>query len=220
MSDPKIRYAILCGSRTGSTYLCDLLESTNRLGTPNEYFNPSIIHKFYNEFKPNDFWDYVNKLYWNTKKDNDCMGAKIISDGWKQMEFAQAFGYLDQVTHWIYLNREDKVLQAISRYKAWHSGNWQYKKERPVLKYSRGDIKFTLNHIIENDARDQEFLEGKNFTEITYEGDLLEEPNQTVFHILNFLGLPTTGLPKLETSRVIQRNEQSLEWREKFLAGE
>ena len=61
------KYAILCGSRTGSSYLCNLLRSTNRCGKPSEFFNLEL-----------DFPSCKHKLIKKYKTENEVFGVKIV----------------------------------------------------------------------------------------------------------------------------------------------
>jgi len=217
--DPRIRYAILCGSRTGSTHLCNLLESTNRLGTPAEYFNFDTIKSYVKKWGVIDHDDYYNKLYWQTKKDNDCIGVKIVHDYWKQMVLAKGYGFLDDVTHWIYLYREDVVLQAISRYKAWKSSIWVHSKKNKNTKvpYNEKKIADAVKEIQKDNAKAQAFLLDKpNVLSISYESDVVSAPDQTIMCILQFLGLPIEDLPELYSKQIVGNRQENVEWKQKY----
>ena len=217
MKDTKIRYLILCGSRTGSTYLCELLESTNRLGTPNEYFNIDKVKDFKKQFGVTDPRKYVHELYWQTKKDNDCIGVKVQDDEYMQMFSCKAHGYYELVTHFIWLRRRDIVLQAISKYKAWETEIWDSTNKVIEVPYSQEGIQKAIDTIKAQDKRHGEFFKNKDCLELWYEDDLVNNPEQTITAILSYFKLPTEELPPLKTRSKIMRTPTSYKWKERFI---
>lgn len=220
--DPRIRYAVLCGSRTGSTHFCDLLHSTNRLGNPQEYFNPSKIYEYMKAFSCYDHQDYVNKIYWNTKKENDCIGIKIQNDANQQLVLAQGYGYTQIITHWIYLYREDVLKQAISRFKAYQTGKWviDEHKVNTELFYDRNWISNIIKDIEHQRELDLRFLADKPHIEINYEHDVIESPESTVLSVLDFVGLPLDQLPEIKSHQIKDEAEINTRWYERYKRGE
>ena len=207
----KSKYAIVCGSRSGSSYLCDLLKSTNRAGDPKEYFNTDLNFDHLRNGK-----GFIDSIVNGTKTENDVFGVKIV--GKNQLE-KYVESSLD-ITHCILLTRSDSIDQAISRYKAWKTNIWHFKNgmtSMPNIEYSFGDIKWCLDEIIEENKFYKTLLKGTNHIEIVYEDDLLENPSQTIVCILEHLGISIEDLPELASTQIVFRNEQSRQWKSNFI---
>ncbi len=192
------KYAIVCGSRTGSTYLCNLLTGTNRCGYPQEYFNKDL--KF-----PYDKHELIKKY----KTENDVWGVKVV--GFDQINSFYQSNI--QISHWIWLYREDKVLQAISRYRAFATNGWH--RLTPTPEYSFKDIKWCLDEIEREEEFFADFFENKDYLKLQYEIDICENSEQTVISTLHYLHIKTDDLPRI----VSVRNNTELinyEWKIKF----
>lgn len=213
-------YAILGPSRSGSSHLCDILESTNRLGNPDEYFNKDMMPYYLNHFFPKNTQSYSDKITWHSKKENFVVGVKFTNI--THLQTAKDFDFLDKIQFWIWIKREDKILQAISRYKSWKTGIWDHnellKNKNKEANYNFDEIKFVLENIISEEKEFESFLEDKNYMEISYEKDIVESPEQTVISVLNFLSVPIEYLPKIKSNQKIMRNEESYRWKEKFIS--
>jgi len=138
-------YLICTAPRTGSTLLAQALSSTNVAGRPNEYFDI---------YPHNDkFWverlgvasdaDYLEKVLRAGKTANGVFGLKLL---WHQSPALlaklkaarpQEVGGAEGLSHpllektlgapvrYIWLRRRDKLAQAISYYRARHTGLWR-----------------------------------------------------------------------------------------------
>lgn len=215
------KYVIRCGSRSGSTYLGDLLISTNRCGLPKEYFNPVLERKF-RELLDVDFnsslYEYRKAIVTKTKTENDIVGIKVLGTGqqWNVLS-RSAFN----PTHWIWLERKDKVMQAISRYKAIKTKNWVHRKNKKFtakqIKYCFADIKRCLNEIIRENNTFANFFKNQEHLKIYYESDLLGKPYETIRNILIYLEVNIDDLPYIKSSNRILRNGKDYEWKKRFL---
>lgn len=214
-------YGVLGPSRSGSSHLCDMLDSTNRLGKPDEYFNKDMMSYYNNHFFPKNDQSYNDKVTWHSKKQNFVVGVKFTNI--IHLETASEYGFLEKIKYWIWIKREDKILQAISRYKSWKTGIWDYnemakKKSKSDINYNFDEIKFVLENIISEENEFSKFLDDKDYMEISYEKDIVESPDQTIISILNFLSVPTEQLPPIKSNQKIMRNSESIEWKEKFIS--
>ena len=205
----KVRYAIICSARSGSTHLCSLLRSTKRAGNPDEYFNPER----YNDtdcsvFSP----DYVECIIEESKTKNNVFGTKVVDlNQLKNMEVA---GF--EPTHYIWLRREDQVLQAISLYKAWYSGVWEGMPGISVP-YDENNIRIFLKQIKDEEKIYTDFFREKKHLEIWYNKDLTQAPEQVVISILNYIGVNTNFLPPIKSTQEVARNKESEHWKQTFL---
>jgi len=194
-------YAVICGSRTGSSYYCDLLKSTERLGNPIEYFHTTRI-LYLMQGNVDDYLDGI-------------IGAKIITDENRQTNLAIELGFFDRVTHWIYLQRKNIKLQAISRYKANALGIWTHGDFEPDIDFNRLAINGYVEEITEQNERDLKFMQGKNYLQMYYE-DIIDRPLESVLTTLDFLGVSKDNLPKLKSDKRIGNRKQNLEWEQRL----
>lgn len=202
------KYSILCGSRTGSTFLCDLLKSTNRAGDPQEFFNKDVRPHFEKFNKKG----YVDGIINNTKTENDVFGVKIVGkDQWEAYRQSPL-----KITHYIWLYREDKVAQAVSRYKSWKTNKWHTNK--PInTNYSFEDLKWCYDDILKEEEFYADFFKDKKHIKISYEKDLLANKDQTIRCILNHLDVNNNELPELKSSRTKISNYDSKMMELKFI---
>lgn len=204
----KAKYAIVCGSRSGSTLLCDLLKSTKRAGDPQEFFNEDLIKDFKKLDKGKGYKDGIIN---GTKTENEVFGVKVVGfDQWKNFKESNL-----NLTHYVYLERENKIAQAISRYKSWKTNKWHSNKPLDV-EYSFEDIKWCYEEILKEDEFFKNFFQGQDHQRISYEKDLLNNKEQTIRCILNHLDVNNNDLPSLKTERVKIANFESKKMEKKF----
>lgn len=215
------KYVIYCGSRSGSSYLCELLRSTKRLGKPAEYFNDALIDGYRKCFgMPDDVShrDYALSIIKNAITDNEIFGVKVVGHRAQMDAFRKS---KIQPTHYIWLRREDVLLQAISRYKAWMNNKWdsseESKKTNLHVVYDFKNIDWCVKEIEEENAFFERFFKDKEALEIWYEGDLCESPDQTVISILSYFGVSTEDLPFLSSKSVVLRDHKAEEWKHRYL---
>ena len=213
------KYAIRCGSRTGSTLLCELLRSTNRCGYPQEYANSDMIRQYSEQIglpSTASWKEYRNKLFNKRSTENSVFGIKVIGTTSQMLNF-EAMDI--KPTHWIRLHREDKILQAVSRYKAWKTNIWHrnHKTVVPPVPYDFGKIDWCLKEIIEEETEFNDFFADKDHISINYELDLVEDPEQTVVAVLTHMGISIEDVPELKSSRIIHRDESSYRMRDQYL---
>lgn len=212
-----IRYSIISTPRSGTTYLCSLLEKTGRMGRPEEYFNEDLIPTYQEKLKlEGNPQSYLDKIIWQSRMDNDCVGVNINSK--EAFNISKEHGWIDITTHWIRLKREDKILQAISLYKAWETKKWHsFQKSSKSAKYSFTGIKAAYDYIISQ----ENFWDSMNldYMDISYEEDILEDSYSTIYSILEYVNLPIEGMGKLTSDIKILRDDSSFIWKEKFLKG-
>ena len=217
MKHPWLYYAIITGTRTGSSHLCDLLESTNRLGSPTEYFNPDW-RKLYESKFPNTEHSFTDKIMWFSKKENFVVGVKLNDITQLYTAFKEGMG--NRITHWIWLRRCDKVAQAVSRYIAWETDVWDCTElhKRPPVQYSKERISNVLKGIVEEEMWIELFLRDKKFIELQYETDVCESPDQAVTSILDFLNVPQYDLPQLASKQLVMTTDLNTEFIKRFKA--
>lgn len=214
------KYAIVCGSRTGSSFLCDMLSSTNRAGKPQEFFNPWLKEKLCKEYKLeySDRIKYKNEIIKHYSTSNDVFGIKVVGF-WQLSEMIKS--ELQSDWQYVYLYREDTLLQGISAFIADKGNTWHrnIKTTDCIPAYDKEAIKWYYEDAINTNEIIEDFLElqGKDFLSISYEKDLCEAPEQTVTAILHYLQISTEELPLSISNRYQKPQEPNLTWKKKFL---
>jgi LPS sulfotransferase NodH len=132
---PQNSYAIITTPRSGSNFLCSILNSTNIAGYPKEHLRqPSVV------IAKNCHFDYIRLLkilmtYQVTP--NSVFGTKFISHFLKdfqqtQFDFDQIFQLIPK---YIYLVRRDKIAQAVSVVVAQITNVWHIDNSNRHLDY-------------------------------------------------------------------------------------
>ena len=195
---PSTKYVIFSTPRSGSTWLCNLLQQVG-LGRPKEHLRYPIVYMWQNKtFRPAAF---MNTLL-HCGQHNGVFGTKIISHF-----LITAFPNLTAqqlLLHWlkradfkfIYLERQDKVAQAISVYFAKNLERWHIRQNVDQstsiskLPYNHTEILKYYNDLI----REEEILKqlfnkfSQSVLNVIYE-ELNTGFNQQFERITNYLGI-------------------------------
>lgn len=193
------KYAIVCSSRTGSSYLCKLLSATNRCGYPQEFFNPEM-----------GFSPCKHELMRNFLTNNNVFGVKIVGiDQWKIFRTKNI-----QINYWIYLTRKDEVLQAISRYIAFTTNNWESNKKN-IPEYSYEDINWCFHEVRKEKRFFDNIFADKSHIKLEYETDIEDNTAQTIISLLDNMNISIEEIPELPLTK---KPHYAIlkEWRDKF----
>ena len=144
-------YVICMTARSGSTMLCSLLKKTNLLGLPDEYINPRGVMQLYlKRFPSENIFDYFDKLRRNQISPNGVFGMKTNLPDFRVLINNSLVGKLLKPVKFIYLDRNDIILQAISVYLASKTGIWHLKNNQVnEFKTDIDDIDFDEQKILE-----------------------------------------------------------------------
>lgn len=199
---PDISYAILTTPRSGSTYLCDLLDSTRIAGHPREDLRLAAQElSLHCNF---DYLELLDSLRQCRTTDNGVFGTKLISHFLFELQrckpdFSQIFKSIDK---FILLIRKDKVAQAVSLVVAqitevWHlygsANNLNYRSKLDNIEIDRAlldDVEQKYYFINRQEDRLRTILANYKIDplEVIYE-DILEDTPSQVNRILDFLGI-------------------------------
>lgn len=199
---PEISYAILTTPRSGSTYLCDLLDSTNIAGRPREHLRFAAQElALYCNF---DYLRLLNNVMQYCTTDNGVFGTKIISHFLFELkqtkpDFKQIFKSIDK---FILLIRKDKLAQAVSLVLAQKTAIWHlhtnkkdptYQLKLANIEIDRAlldDVEQKYHFIHRQEARLRKMLAShqQEPLEIFYE-DILEDTPGQIERILDFLAI-------------------------------
>ena len=224
-------YTIVFTPRSGSNLLCDFLRA-NGLGQPSEYFQHplGVANAYYQELgvAPDDFKTFLTRLV-TEKSQNGIFGVKLTWDhknvlvGALRRHFGRNDGLLalSPRHRWVYLQRRDKIGQAISLWRASKSGIWTSSTPRSgeadELEYDFFRLLSLLQAILTEEYLWEGFFqkEGIEPVRVLYE-DLLREPAAAVLRVARAVQ-EAAGVElirceadlRLRTSLAVQRDRRS-----------
>lgn len=126
---PQHRFAVVCTPRTGSTFLCELLQAGG-LGAPKEHLRAPLVHVLHADHVNHE---QIYELVMQQGTVDGVFGTKIIShflfDAFGEENAADRLQCLaDRGFKFVRLRR-DEVEQALSKYVSKHSGVWHERGE-------------------------------------------------------------------------------------------
>lgn len=215
---PKISYAILTTPRSGSTYLCDLLDSTAIAGHPSEHLRLATQeltrHCSFNCLK------LLHNLMEYRTTSNSVFGTKLISHFLFELQrakpdFEQIFQSIDQ---FILLIRKDKLAQAISlvlaqKTEVWHlhsdAKKTSYQSQLESIKIDDNllnDVEQKVIFIEQQEERLKKILANYQIEPliVIYE-DLLDNAPAQINRILDFLAIPQPEQYLMQVTSGIKR---------------
>lgn len=176
---PLNAYAVCTTPRTGSNYLCDLLEKAG-LGVPDEYLNP-----LFHNWKPVDF----DNAYELTKLHQrfDTFGIKLHWGHRDANHIVVDFDELHENMKWIYLRRLDTEAQARSYMTALCNGGWNGSSQ-PYIEAPEWKVDLYKRILERRNADWRAWFRRKRITplKIVFE-KFITEPNKTVERIREFV---------------------------------
>jgi LPS sulfotransferase NodH len=231
---PLHRYAILYISRSGSTWLADLLSRQGDLGKPREYLNLDMIARFAAEMNANTLPDYFAMLGRKRATANRVFGLKV---GWAQLELLAGEGVADEflASHTcIYLRRRNLVAQAVSLYKARLSRAYQRRRtDTPEVRKAFDDANARVTYDADGIGRYlKEIVHGEQVVEamiasagaapvrFLYEDIIAADPGAMVEVVHRLVvGISRTRQPIRPSNIEPSRSALNLEYENRFRAG-
>ena len=227
-------FAVAFTARSGSNHLCNCL-AENGLGMPSEYFQyPTGVTNevWYRELgvATDDFPGYLRALL-AAKVRNGLFGMKL---GWDHMnvlveearlrgEAVDDLADLFPGIRFVYLYRRDKVEQAISLWRAAHSGRWTSLDGPPLEppEYDFLGIRHYLDSLLVDDYLWRDFLGTRDgATYLAYE-DFVADPAGRLVELSRFLDGRSRRLRRssvrLGTTFEVQRDLRSAELKDRFM---
>ncbi|MEM7331955.1 MAG: Stf0 family sulfotransferase [Chloroflexota bacterium] len=245
MAPPQKTYIMCVTPRCGSHLLGEALHSTGLAGNPDEYFQPNSDGKLQNEIGHiaerygrktlEEFREFILDI---ASTDNGVAGVALHAnylhhiinayqslpqyEGLNHYELLNALFYNPQ---FIWLQRRDKVRQAVSWIKARHTGVWGSHMENRVKKGDSQALKYDYFLIEQNVARFEEFENRwRTFFEefqikphlVVYE-ELAKEVETTTLDLLNALEIDySKDIRFAERKLKKQADTLSEEWVQRF----
>ena len=214
-------YMICATSRSGSTYLCELLASTGVLGNPREYFNTSGRRRRNDPDYPSDRLAQLDIIRTSGATGNGIYAVKVIGPQLLRIKKRiDPFRDLPKLAL-VRLRRMDVVGQAISLTRARQTGQFVASdRARGASAYDAQAIREALRSIAAQEAIWDAAMArlGVQPLSVTYE-DILADPQGVVDRIALLLGLPLpVPIDRAVIAQTMQRDERTAEWRARFLA--
>jgi LPS sulfotransferase NodH len=236
LHSPQNAYIVMGTQRSGSNLLCYGLRDMG-YGLPVETFNIHQNRKHAWGYNENDIYKYIQTaLLSQTSPQTDVFGMKIF---WDQLVYflnnvkhlGESHGIVLSDTKWIevffpnailiFLQRKDKVLQAISNAKSFQSGIWILQKgkdqdsnqRKPV--YDADLISYYFAQILAQSILWQNFLIEQNLKplKLWYE-DLASDYERTMQIILNSFCVKREYIPPPKTRK--QADNINTKWYQRF----
>jgi len=213
-------YAICTEPRSGSSYLCQLLESTGVLGRPREYFNVGAVRRFGVQDYPEDAEGQLAEIPRLGATPNGVYGLKIFTTHFDAVARTRWAVRLPDLA-FVFLQRRDLLGQAISHVRAMQTQQWGSRFEavrEPA--YNAGAINNELVRLARCETRWRYYFarNGIEALHLAYE-DIEADPQRAVEAVGRLVGLGEA--PRIDPEKIrIERQRDALneEWRARFLA--
>lgn len=241
---PSLTYVICTAPRSGSTLLAQGLSATQLAGRPAEYFDvmPQNEQNWLTRLAIRQPAEYLDKVIAEATTANGICGLKIH---WHQFEVFEAklatalegaLGAAPAIpltelmrlkfgeVRYVWLRRRNKVAQAISYYRARHSGVWWDFKESsaaPAINHpAEFDFALIDHHVALCTDFDRQWethfrRSGIRPFNLVYE-EFSSGYEVTIRDVLRFLGVPGGGAPLPEPRLRRQADDASLEWERRY----
>jgi LPS sulfotransferase NodH len=219
---PKSGYLVCTAPRSGSTYFCDLLRATGKLGNPHEYFSAWMMQRLGRPQRYGSVAEHLELAQTLGCTANGIFAAKIFRYNMGMLSPGAIMAAMGDPPI-LFLERMDLLGQAISYTRsaitrAFRAGEADARTPEydPVL------IRGYLELLIRDNAAWRLWFARQGITPIhlVYE-DLVAAPQATIDSIARKLGVagPVAIDPSALRLRV-QRDTLNADWRERFLATE
>lgn len=223
LPDPRSRYVIAMTPRSGSSYLCDMMTRTRRLGSPREYLVVERMPRLLENLPARNPAEFLRNLYRRHKTENGVAGLKA---SWFQFAmFLQALDSEDILdgVRYIYLTRRDLAAQAVSLYKATESKVFHTNvthesaalERLQNLDYDFDKIDKWYKHISAQEEGWERFFYERKITPLclTYE-QIESDVLQSMRRFGQFVGVVPGNISVDEANSAFQRvgDDRNLEW--------
>jgi len=208
-------YAICTDARSGSTYLTYLLSSTEVLGHPREYFNPT--NDVVRDIPGYGASKMIETVLTRGATPNGVYGVKVFADVFDNPDrpWAQALPNL----RFVHFEREDLLGQAISWAKAVQTGLYAAGGEKlGEARYDEATISYFLVEAARRQARWRLFFARNGVVplRLSYDG-VTADPHAAVAAVADLIGEPRPALDPGKVSLKVQRDAVSDTWRERYV---
>lgn len=228
LSLPRSRYLIAMTPRSGSSYLCDVMAKTKRLGNPGEMFNPGFVPDILKRIPGRSAGEYTDNVFKVRQTRNGVSGIKA---SWFQFN---NFKKMMSDTAWdgirfIYLLRRDVAAQAVSLFKATATSVFHTNiahapdavDKLRQLEYDFDKIHYWYEHIVEQERGWEVFFHDRKIYPLylTYEhieADVL----MVMRRIARYVSVAPNNVLLPGEQSVFERvsDERNFEWSQRYVA--
>ncbi len=233
---PRRCYAVCAVARSGSNLLTDGLHATRKAGRPNQFFCDLFEATYAEKYRldpERDYAGYVRGIIEATVTSNEVFGFKLM--GWylnsfvTKLRHTEAFGSGSELEllatafprlQLIRIQRRNKLCQAISKARAYQSGQWKVRENEVPVNDSQFDVALIDRCLVEIRREEEawtQFFQRSNAEALTidYE-ELSQNYESTIRSALAFLRI---GMPRhtlLAPATIKQSDETSAEWERRY----
>lgn len=215
MNTPVKSYFLCSSPRSGSGYLCSVLQQTNSLGIVDEWINAKTELLWRSD--PENFLKYIIET---KQSSNGVLGLKVHFQEFFMLFKSQLFKLFEN-PFYIYLSRNDKLAQAISYSKALQQDWWNTEDASGPLReahYDYNHIRDCLSFILDQEIGWETFFAsvGIKPLRLFYERMVLF-PKETCIEISNYLNVQIEDIVDIQDRLSPQKDHINLEWNDRFL---
>jgi LPS sulfotransferase NodH len=207
---------ILASPRCGSTFFCDVLNKTGRLGLCDEWINIEYFQAYcvvlgiaFADFK---IVKYLKTVIGKTLRGT---GVFVIKSHIGQLDsLATDFGIRSMsFGKTVYLYRKDKIAQAVSYAKAKKTNQWRFDQtpDEKDFELTYDDIAASLAALINTDSTYKAFYSSGVAAELAYE-DFCNLAHPCYNEIITSFNKPRVDIRELCSDLRIQRGKKSEEY--------
>lgn len=213
LEEPRRKLIILFTPRSGSSWLTDMVTRSKQLGKPREWFNPNFIPKITRAMNADTLERYIDMI---TRKHSS---GNVFSCEITIFQLRRVFGSDDRFLHhfpvdlpYMWLRREDLVLQAVSLAKAVRTDVFHAQQASAEdlsradaeFVYDRADIDHWLCHILDQERLCEAFFADHGITplRLTYERMMAQGAEATLEQMLPHVRPRRTQLPDAARKRL------------------
>jgi len=219
MRAPPPGYLICTHPRSGSTYFCQLLESTGKLGHPTEYFNRGNMLPREPDY-PEDLGAQARYLIAHSATANGIRAGKVFLFTFERLVHERVLHHFEGF-NLVYLDRADKLAQAISISRSLQSQAFRsdFEGDEQPAEFYFSDLKARLMRLVHTDESWHKFFADNRLRPIRcrYE-EVVADPQRAVDRIARSLRIAEpVPIDPARVSLQTQRDDRSAEWRARFI---
>jgi LPS sulfotransferase NodH len=237
------RSLIICATpRSGTTLLCDLLAETGVTGTPNSFYRAESMDHFARQLGvaagPDFERRYLDAILAEGRGATDLFSMRVMWPSVAKMREALGTLFPDATSDagrivaafgtplYLFVERRDKVAQAISRIKAEQSGLWHRAADGSVREqggvyrapeYDGTRIRDSIAETTAHVAEWRKWFAGEGIApmELSYE-ELAANPVAAIRHLLTALGRDPSAADSIIPRTAKLADATSREWAERY----
>ena len=214
-------YVVCATPRSGSTYFCELLASTEQLGKPAEYLNTVGRRRYTDPNYPKNPRAQMEIIRSMGATPNGIYGVKMMPLHFRRARNRGDLFHALPNLKFLRIRRRDLLGQAISMSRAQQTGQFiasQRLRKTPVYDLLR--IRTCLGDVLAMEASWDAVMPELGLQPLTffYE-DVVRDPQAAVDQVAALMGL--AALPPINPALIrvtVLRGHESDDWRQRFLA--